>query len=814
MAQRRKSRQAATRNKATASGGSAGASSALAGRLTWRHVIVVAVVAAAAAGIGYWMLHTRSAPPADSKPAASAISANTAQHVGRKACIACHAEQDKAWQGSHHQLAMQEATEATVLGNFDNAKFSYFGVESTFFKRDGKFMVRTDGPDGKLADYAIQYTFGVTPLQQYLIEFPGGRYQVLGIAWDARSQERGGQRWYHLYPNEKIDYKDQLHWTGLYQNWNLQCAACHSTNLQKGYDAAGNAYKTTWSEINVACEACHGPGSRHVEWANKARPPYPAQADKGLVVLKSRWNEAWKFPAADAKFAQRDQPAADSLMNVCAACHARRSTIIEHGPAGAPLEDTHRLAMLTPPQYHADGQQRDEVFTWGSFLQSRMYQRGVTCMDCHEPHALKLRTEGNALCSRCHNAAVFDTEKHHFHKAGSKGAQCVECHMPAQNYMIVDARRDHSLRVPRPDLSVKLGSPNACTQCHAERKPEWAAAAMDGWYGKAWRERPHYGTTLHAATTQGAKALPSLLALADDPATPSIVKATAVTLAQPHIRPANLPAVHKLLAHVEPALRIVALGLIEGFEPAVRVQAAAPLLSDPVRGVRVEAARVLADVADSELASDQRRQREAATSEYVTSLQQDADWPAANVTLGNLRMRQGRGDEAITAYERALALDPRHAGAYVNLADAYRQLGRDAEGEQLLRRGLKLLPRAADLHHVLGLQLVRKGDKAAALAELGTAVKLAPENSRFAYVHAVGLHSTGKRDAALTSLRAAYARHPYDVDILGALVSMNREAGNASAALTYARKLAEVLPGDPGMKKLMTELEAAKRMNE
>ena len=809
MAQRRKPRQGRTNKKAAASDGMAGASHAVAkSRLTWRLAVAVVVVAVAVAGAGYWML-AKTSPP-DGKSAGAMISGHTAQHVGRNACVSCHAEQDQAWQGSHHQLAMQEATETTVLGNFENAKFSYFGVESTFFRRDGRFMVRTDGPDGKLADFAVKYTFGVTPLQQYLIEFPGGRYQVLGIAWDARTKAQGGQRWYHLYPNEKVDHKDQLHWTSLYQNWNLQCAACHSTNLHKGYDAAGNAYKTTYSEINVACEACHGPGSRHVEWANKARPPYPAQADKGLVVLKSRWNEAWKFPAADAKFARRDQPAADALMNVCAACHARRSTIIEHGPAGAPLEDTHRLALLTPPQYHADGQQRDEVFTWGSFLQSRMYQRGVTCMDCHEPHALKLRVEGNGLCLRCHAAAGFETEKHHFHKAGSKGAQCVECHMPAQNYMIVDARRDHSLRIPRPDLSAQLGSPNACTQCHAERKPEWAAAAMDSRYGKAWRERPQYGTTLHAATTQSAKALPSLLALADDPAMPLIVRATAANLAQPYIRPVNLPTVRKLVANFDPNMRITALGMIEPFEPAMRVQVAAPLLADRVRGVRVEAARVLADVADSELSSDQQRQREAATSEYVASLQQDADWPAANVTLGNLLVRQGRLEEAIGSYERALALDPRFVGAYANLADTYRQLAREGDAEQVLRNGLARLPRAAELHHALGLLLVRKGNTPAALTELATATRLAPDNARYAYVYAIGLHSAGKRDAALATLRAADARRPYDADILGALVSINREAGNARAALPFARKLAEALPGDPGLTKLLAELEAAK----
>jgi len=769
-----------------------------------------AAVAVLVAGAAYWVFAARA--PSFTRSTTTTMEPRAgAEHVGAGACLQCHQPQFKAWTGSHHQLAMQEANASTVLGDFNNARFRHYGIESTFFKRDGKFMVRTDGPDGKLADYEIKYTFGVWPLQQYLIGFPGGRYQTLGISWDARTKGEGGQRWFHIYPNEKTDYKDQLHWTGLYQNWNLQCAACHSTNLKKGYDAASNTYKTTFSEINVACEACHGPGSRHLEWAKQARARTSPDGDKGLVVLKTRWNDAWKFPAADAKHAQRDKPADAAAMNTCAACHARRSTIAESGTPGAPLEDTHRLALLTTPNYHADGQQREEVYVWSSFLQTQMVREGVTCMDCHDAHALRLRAEGNALCTRCHNAALFDTDKHHFHKPGTTGAQCVECHMPAQNYMVIDARRDHGIRVPRPDLSPSPGSPNACTQCHTGRKPEWAAVEMDKWYGKNWRARPQYGTTLHAAATQGTKALPALLALASDPAAPAIVRATAATLAQPYVNSGNLPALRNLLAHTDPTLRIAVLGLLEPFEPAVRVQAAAPLLADPVRGVRIEAARILADIGDDRLTPDQRSNRDKATNEYVESLQQDSDWPAANVNFGNLRMRQGRPGEAIAAYERALSLDARFAGAYVNLADTYRQLGREAEGEKLLRRGLKGLPRAADLHHVLGLLLVRRGNKPAALQELAMAAKLAPDNARYAYVYAVGLHSAGKRTEALVMLRASDMRHPYDLETLNALVSMNLEAGDLEAALNYAKKIAEALPGDANARRLVADLEGKRK---
>ena len=193
---------------------------------------------------------------------------------------------------------MDLADDQTVLGDFDGASFTHFGVTSTFFRRDGQFFVRTDGPDGQLHDYEIAYTFGVTPLQQYLIAFPGSRYQALGIAWDTRPVEIGGQRWFHLYPDEPLDHDDRLHWTGPNQTWNYMCAECHSTDLRKNYDSSADRYETTWSEIDVSCEACHGPGSRHVTWA-AVRPDPDASAygeTKGLSPGLIDWGAgSWEL---------------------------------------------------------------------------------------------------------------------------------------------------------------------------------------------------------------------------------------------------------------------------------------------------------------------------------------------------------------------------------------------------------------------------------------------------------------------------------------------------------------------------------------
>ena len=221
---------------------------------------------------------------------------SAAEYVGHSACKQCHEKEVKLWQGSHHDLAMQHANDETVLADFAHTSFTYAGINSAFYKKNDKFMVRTDGPDGKLHDYEIKYTFGVTPLQQYLVELGKGRLQALTIAWDTRDKKAGGQRWFHLYPDEEITHTDELHWTRTYFNWNGMCAECHSTNLKKNYNSTTDTFKTSWSEINVSCEACHGPSSNHIAWAKKETGWEAFNDNKGLPVLfDERKDVHWKI---------------------------------------------------------------------------------------------------------------------------------------------------------------------------------------------------------------------------------------------------------------------------------------------------------------------------------------------------------------------------------------------------------------------------------------------------------------------------------------------------------------------------------------
>jgi len=381
-----------------------------------------------------------------------------ADYVGSEVCAACHAAEADAWRGSHHDLAMQPATPDTVLGNFAEQEISQNGRTTRFLTRDGRFFVETDGAGGAPVTVDVAYTFGIEPLQQYLVALLGGRYQVLPAFWDTRPESQGGQRWADIHGFD-VAHDDPLHWTGPQQNWNHMCASCHSTGLVKGYDATSDSFATRWVEIDVACEACHGHGAAHAAWAEDG-------SGEAMGLANPLGDDStWVFDDGQVN-ARRSVPRESQReFETCAACHSRRNSLTDGHDAGAPFHDGFRLALLEESLYDADGQIDAEVFVAGSFLQSRMYAAGVTCGDCHEPHSLTLRAEGNALCGQCHRAERYDRTSHHRHEGGA-GTQCVDCHMPAKTYMTIDPRRDHSFRVPRPDLSVRLGTRNACTGCH------------------------------------------------------------------------------------------------------------------------------------------------------------------------------------------------------------------------------------------------------------------------------------------------------------------------------------------------------------
>ncbi|MBD3857769.1 MAG: tetratricopeptide repeat protein [Acidobacteria bacterium] len=613
-----------------------------------------------------------------------------ATFVGREVCRPCHEAAFTSWQGSDHDLAMDMATAETVRGDFDNVVFTSKGVTSSFFMRDGKFFVNTEGPDGELADFEITHTFGHEPLQQYLVPFPGGRLQCLSIAWDADLEE-----WFDLNPDTVIPPDDWLHWTRAAQNWNGMCAECHSTNLLKNFDASSNTYNTTWSEIDVSCEACHGPGSEHVAWADiqpMARPDLP---DYGLVV-------------------RTGDITSQEQVDLCAPCHSRRSELGDWDHSTTALLDSHLPSVLDEGLYHADGQILDEVYVWGSFTQSKMYANDVRCTDCHDAHSMKLLFEGNDLCLQCHRADAYDTSEHHFHKKihegePSDGALCIKCHMPEQPYMVIDERADHSLRVPRPDLSQTLGTPNACSQggCHDDRPLSWSVDAFTKWYGQA--KKPHYGPTLAAGREGRPEALDDLVRLAGDELYPAIVRATALSLLGRYPGEESTRAFAVALADPEALLRHTAVNSFVASSPEELVELVAPLLFDPMRAVRLQAAVQLADAPDQLLKPYQREALADTLAEYRKAMEHSLDFAFAGHNLGNLAARLGDAAEAERYYRAAVSIDDLFYPAKANLAVLLNARGQNDEAEALLRSILEAYPEQHDVAYSLGLLLAEMG---------------------------------------------------------------------------------------------------------
>lgn len=757
-----------------------------------------------------WQAFGGGSPAGSTVPGAVVVATD---YVGSQICSSCHEAEAGLWRRSQHRHAMDHANDKSVLGDFNDASFNYYGTHSRFFRKKAKVFVETDAANGKLKTFEIKYTFGIYPLQQYLIEFPDGRIQALSIAWDSRPKEQGGQRWFHLYPKEHIQHGDVLHWTKLNQNWNHMCAECHSTDVHKNYDAASDRFNTSWSEISAGCEACHGPGSKHVAWAQaqKANEGNAKDPTMGLAVqFDERHDVSWPHNIKTG-LPQRSKPPAllRKEVETCGRCHARRSEISEIWSPGQWLSATHEVSLLDRPTFTADGQMRDneETYNYAAFKQSKMFAKGVTCSDCHDPHSATLRAPGSSVCLQCHAAAKYQAATHSHHDVNSS-VTCISCHMPARTYMVVDRRYDHSFRIPRPDLSVKLGTPNACNDCHRDKSAQWAADAVEKWFGSHRQGFQHFAKAFHAAWTDQPNAAKLLTKIASDSTTPAFVRASAFNELNAYVTEVDPKLVRKGLSDPDPIVRVGALDMLTSI-PADRLwPLVSPLLSDPIRGVRIKAANVLAAMPTASQPPADRERFKLAATEFVKAQQLNADRPEARTALGNFYARRGRVKEAEAEFEGALSLSPQYAVAAVNLADLYREVGRDKEGVTLLQKALQASPQEAALHYALALGLIRIKENGEALEQLRRAAELAPEQARYAYVYALGLNSAGRHDEAISVLKQSLVRHPSDRDTLLALILFNRDLGDIVSALHYAERLAQEFPADREVARIIHDLKS------
>ena len=382
--------------------------------------------------------------------------------------------------------------------------------------------------------------------------------------------------------------------------------------------------------------------------------------------------------------------------------------------------------------------------------------------------------------------------------------------MPARTYMVVDPRRDHSFRVPRPDLTASLDTPNACNNCHGDRSTQWAEGHFRRWYGAGPRDK-HFGETL-AAARKGIPGLGAdLIRLAQAPRQPAIVRATAVSLLDDYPGGTTTAALADLLKDPSPLVRaaaVEALGWLPPHQRELHLQAA---LEDPVRLVRTLAGRSLAGrslagSAPAGLSRRQRRVRASAVREYEEVQRLHADHPGGRLNLGDLYRDQRDFERAEASYRKAISLEPAFIPAYLNLADLYRETDREGEGKVLLLEALKTAPRSASAQHALGLLLVRTGERREALDHLSQAAELDPDDSRHAYVYGVALNSLGKSAQATRVLEQALRSRPHDRDLLFALATIHRDRREFGKALAYSRKLLAHYPDNASYQGLERQL--------
>jgi Tfp pilus assembly protein PilF len=701
-------------------------------------------------------------------------------YVGEKACADCHSKEMHEWQVSHHDLAMMVADETSVKGDFNNATFNYNGIISTFYKKDRKYMVRTDSEDGTLKDYEISYTFGVYPLQQYMIKFQKGFIQVLDIAWDSRSKDEGGQRWYHIHADDNVTAGDPLHWTGPNLNWNYMCADCHSTNLKKNYNVETKSYHTTWDIINVSCEACHGPASKHMLWSKNQELNV---TNKGFTVSLKGKQKVWDKDTGTLK-----SFLTDNEINVCAKCHSRRSQIDDDYVPGDVFHDHYLPVTLQENLYFPDGKIQDEVYVYDSFLQSKMYEKGVTCTDCHNPHTLNRRGEGDKVCSQCHKEEKYTAPSHHKHKEGSTGSSCIACHMPARTYMGVDSRNDHSFRVPRPDLSVEHSEiPNACNLCHSDKEARWAADVMKSWYGKTPIGKQNFAHTLTALRRNSQDAPKQLYTVLMSDA-PNIAKATVIEYLRNYPSKQTYTTTLQMLRNSDPMIRRSALQSLEVFPPKMRMKKTFEMLSDPVKIVRMEAARQLSAFSLGELDVEKKEILKKAFDEYEKVLFFTAERPESQLSLAMFYVNRKMPDKAEKSYVEAMRLQPKFVPTYINYSNFLVQQEENIKAFEILQKGLVNIPNIAILHHALGLWYVRNKETKKAISELKKSVELDKDNARFSYVYAVSIGEENPKEA-IKVLENIYPKHTGDMQIVSGLVYYTKIIGDTAKSEMYEKKL-------------------------
>lgn len=696
-------------------------------------------------------------------------------YVGDKSCKECHNSEFKQWQQSHHFKSMLLPNDSTVKGNFNNIRFVADGVSSRFFKKGKLFFINTEGEDGKNHDFEVKYVFGFTPLQQYLIQFPGGKMQVPRLSWDVNKKQ-----WFNQYAGQNIPSHDWLHWTGNAQNWNTMCASCHSTNLKKNYDIHSDTYKTSYSIINVSCESCHGGGKKHIEY------------------IKGDYKNGDKVVKSFLKLAKNSGQTQE--LNACAPCHARISEINGNHISSNELLDNYIPQIPDTEFFHADGQVDDEDYIYTSFLQSKMFHKGVSCNSCHNPHSTKLKRTGNQTCTSCHLSQKYDAPSHTFHKKGTPSAACVNCHMPSKVFMGNDLRHDHSFRVPRPYLSAKYGTPNACSNCHKDKTEKQLADAVIKWYGP--KRKYHFADDLIPGSQLDANSEKHLTKLIDNKFVPKIIKATATFYLGSLTTTSSLNTILARLSSSDAQNRYRALRSLANFPSAGWINQVGPLLSDKVRAVRIAAADLFITIPANEIPENYSKAFALAKKELEKSLRFQTDFSSGNVMLADYYLKLKDYPNAEKFYLRGLKKDSNMNYAWLNLSTVYNSQGKNQKALEALQFALKNDSKNERIYYNLALLYNEMNQVEAAEKAFSKAVDLKSMNPRLYYNYGLLLLKAKKFAKAETVLQQGIKLIPADAELHYALCFVYMQSNNQTKAIETAVKLKLLDANNPNYQEL------------
>jgi tetratricopeptide (TPR) repeat protein len=720
---------------------------------------------------------------------------------GSASCRECHEEAFAMWSTSHHGLAERPIQSAIDRNAFDPVRSFPHGTQTSDLRwTNDAATVTSIGLSGKPETHAIVRVIGEDPLRQYLVSFPGGRFQALEAAYDPRSNQ-----WFNVYGNEDRRPGEWGHWTGRGMNWNFMCASCHNTRLRRNYDEATDTYHTTMAESTVGCEACHGPLKAHNDWQKQFGKS--GRKDPTLTTFS------------------REQ-----TLDYCGACHARRTELTGDFKPGDRFADHFELTIVDRTErYYADGQVREEDYEYASFLGSRMHSRGVYCLDCHNPHSAKTFLPGNFLCLRCHNgsytnAPVINPATHSHHKvhgfdtngamAGivdltkyqpnsikETGGECVNCHMPQTVYMQRHWRHDHGFTIPDPLLTKQFGIPNACNRCHQDKDADWSIRYCAEWYGAKMERPTRQRAQLIARAQQGETAVrEELLAFLRQEESP-YWRAVELGLLEPWAaRPDVIAALRRGLEDTNALVRLTAA---HALEPAVSslapgvVDALHRPLNDPVRGVRLAAEWSLRSTLGPVSGP---------ANELRLYLDQNADEPAGQLQKGSYFLSRNDPTNALPHLQKAVAWDPYSPPLHQQLASAFSALNRPQDAVDTLKEACRLAPRDAESHYQLGLALNELGDRNGVIDQLTRAVELDPRHARAWYNLGLARNAAGQTDAALQSLSRAEALDPEDARIPYARATILLSGGWTREALAAVKRSLAINPSYTEAQQLLQAL--------